>query len=420
MAGGAATGMTAPALALRIAAVGHGGRSKQRQRRGAQELSERDAFERIVDLLSEAMLEDARWPETSALIDEACGTQGSLLSFGGGSSVETAEVYFARYYHRGEDRSAWQREYFRHYFPTDESIPRMVRLPDGRTVRTADLYSEDERKTSPTYNEALRRYGAQNGLTVRLDGPSGSHIVWSTADPAGADGWSSSRVDMVARLLPELRRYVRVRSAIAEAGALGATVAGLLDNTRAGIIHLDRRGRIVEANDSARALLREDDGLSDKRGALQAAWPEDDARLQNLLARALPGLVRRGASGSILIRRRLPLPRFALHVKPVTDREVDYRARDVAALVLIVDPVSRVRVAPDLVQEVLGLSPAETEIAVLLAEGRTLREIAATTGREYSTVRSHLKHMFAKLGSSRQFDVAQAVLALSSLPGTRD
>ena len=87
---------------------------------------------------------------------------------------------------------------------------------------------------------------------------------------------------------------------------------------------------------------------------------------------------------------------------------------------LIVDPVSRVRVAPDLVQEVLGLSPAETEIAVLLAEGRTLREIAATTGREYSTVRSHLKHMFAKLGSSRQFDVAQAVLALSSLPGTRD
>ena len=55
----------------------------------------------------------------------------------------------------------------------------------------------------------------------------------------------------------------------------------------------------------------------------------------------------------------------------------------------------------------------------MLAEGRTLRQIAAATGRGYSTVRTHLKHMFAKLGVSRQFEVAQAVLSLSSLPTAR-
>ena len=68
----------------------------------------------------------------------------------------------------------------------------------------------------------------------------------------------------------------------------------------------------------------------------------------------------------------------------------------------------------------LGLTAAEAEIAVLLAEGCTVREIAATTGRGYSTVRTHLKHIFTKLGSSRQFEVAQTVLALSSLPKSRD
>ena len=36
-------------------------------------MNQRDAFERIVRLLNEAMLDDARWPETSALIDEAFG-----------------------------------------------------------------------------------------------------------------------------------------------------------------------------------------------------------------------------------------------------------------------------------------------------------------------------------------------------------
>ena len=49
---------------------------------------------------------------------------------------------------------------------------------------------------------------------------------------------------------------------------------------------------------------------------------------------------------------------------------------------------------------------------------QTLREIATATGCGYSTVRTHLKHIFAKLGVSRQFEVAQTVLALSSLPRT--
>ena len=122
----------------------------------------------------------------------------------------------------------------------------------------------------------------------------------------------------------------------------------------------------------------------------------------------------------MLLRRQSPLPRLALHVKPVSSRDAAHRSRRVAALVLIVDPVSRARIEPDLVEAMLGLTPTETEIAVMLAQGQTLHQIAAGTGRGYSTVRTHLKHIFAKLGGSRQFEVTQAVLALSSLPKTKD
>ena len=121
----------------------------------------------------------------------------------------------------------------------------------------------------------------------------------------------------------------------------------------------------------------------------------------------------------MMLKRPTLRPKLALHVKPVANRELDCRSRRVAALVLIVDPVERTRIAPGFVQAALGLSPTEAEIAVLLAEGRTTREIAVTTGRRYSTVRTHLKHIFAKLGVSRQLDVAQLVVALSSLPVPR-
>ena len=383
-------------------------------------MDEKDSFKRIVDSLNEAMLDDARWADTSALIDEAFRAKGNMLTFADGLSKDDIEIIFSRTYFRGVYRSEWQREYFRDYCADDEHLPRLGMLPDSKIVHVTDLFSEQELKTSRTYNESMVSFGGQNGLNVRLDGPGGSHIVWGIADPIDASGWSSSQIDMIGRVLPHLRQYVRVRTALVDAGALGRSVTELLGNARAGVIQLDRRGRIVEANDVARALLRGNDGLSDRDGTLRAATPEDNARLQNLLARALPRFGEQGESGSMMVRRSSLLPRFALHVKPVAMRELDHRPRHVAALVLIVDPVDRARIDPGLVEAVLGLSPAETEIAVLLAEGRTPRQIAAATGRGYSTVRTHLKHIFAKLGVSRQFEVAQLVLALSSLPVSRD
>ncbi len=41
-----------------------------------------DAFERCLESLYEAALDDARWPAASPLIDEDCGVRGSCLVVG--------------------------------------------------------------------------------------------------------------------------------------------------------------------------------------------------------------------------------------------------------------------------------------------------------------------------------------------------
>ena len=221
---------------------------------------------------------------------------------------------------------------------------------------------------------------------------------------------------MLERLLPHLRQYVRVRHALAEAGALGTSLAELLGNSRAGVIQLDRDGRMVETNDQARALLRRGEGLSDRDGFLRASSPEENTALQRLLARALPPFGGQAESGSMTVSRSTALPRLVLHVTPVEDRDSDYRVWRVAALVLIVDPASQIRIPPAHVSATLGLTRTEGLVAVLLAEGKTVRQIAQGTGREESTIRWHVKQIFNKLGCSRQFEVAQLVLALAGLP----
>ena len=251
---------------------------------------------------------------------------------------------------------------------------------------------------------------------MRLDGPDGSRIVWAVADPVDRDGWSSGQVETIKRILPHIRQFVRVRQALVDSHALGSSIGALLDNRRCGVIQLDRRGRIVAANDCARDLLCEGDGLADRGGQLCASSPADEAALLKLLARVLPPYGEHGASGSITVKRSVVSPRLVVHAIPVSDERTDMRPSSVAALVLVVDPARRGRFDPDLVRALLGLTPTESQVAVMLAQGLTIRNIAAETGRSEGTIRWHTKHIFGKLGISRQVELVQIVLSLSDIP----
>ena len=209
------------------------------------------------------------------------------------------------------------------------------------------------------------------------------------------------------------------RQALAGAGALGASFARLLDTTGLGIVQLDGRGRIVVANDRARDLLRSGDGLFDEDGFLYARRPEDNTSLQGLLARALPPFGGQGAGGSTMVRRSSALPPLVLHVNPVGRQETDLRVWPVAAFVLVVDPASQTRIDPAVAAATLGLTGMESRVAVLLAQGMNVREVAAATGRKESTIRSHVKHMFAKHGLSRQAELVRLVLSLAGAPESR-
>ena len=383
-------------------------------------MSQQDPFDRIVAALHDAALDEARWSAASALIDDACRTKGNMLVFGDGQSRDDAAILMARFYYRGRRDRALEREYFGVYYPRDERVPRLRRLPDGQLVHVRALYTEQEAKSSATYNEVLPRSHTRNSLHVRLDGPDGSRIVWVLADSIDGAEWSPAQIGLIRRLLPHVRQFVRVRHTLAEAGALGASLGAMLDNSAAGVVQLDRGGRIVEANDRARSLLRRGDGLLDRNGSLDARAPADNAELQRLLARALPRFGGQGVGGSMTVGRTLDLPRLVLHVSPVDDGEGDMRARRVAALALIVDPGSRTRIDPDLVAATLELTPVESRVAVWLAEGKTVRDIARALGRTENTVRWHMKNIFNKHDISRQFELVQLVLALAGLPEPRN
>ena len=375
-------------------------------------MSGQDAFERILASLYDAMLDDTRWPAASALIDEACGITGNCLAVGEGPKDDVRDLFVGLYY-RGQRREDLEREYLEVYYPIDERLPRVRQLPDSRLVHITDLYTAEELKTSPTYNEAFPRAHHQDGLHVRLDGPDGCYITWGLCDPVASDGWGTSEIAMIKKLLPHIRQFIRVRQALVRAEARDTTVTALLDNPRIGVLHLDRRGRIMEVNDRARSILRQGDGLSDRDGVLRAREATDRLRLESLVADALPASGAVAVSGSMLLGRSSGLPPLVLHVKPVAVPQPDYGARHVAALILIIEPKSQHRIDPGLVARTLGLTPMESRVAVWLAEGMSVREMAEATGHTPGSLYWHLKQIYQKQPISRQAELVRLVLSIT-------
>ena len=377
-------------------------------------MSARERFERILASLNDTVLDDSLWPHTFKLIDEACGSKGNMLVFSRSMPQHDVDIRLARFCFQGHRREDWEREYFEVYHPVDERIPRLGKLPDSKIVHVSSLYSEEEKKRSVVYNEALPCAHSTNSLNVRLDGPEGSSIVVALANPV-AGRWSSADFETIARLLPRLRQCVLIRQALVDARALGASLQALLENTRLGVILLDRGVGIVAANAPARAVLRRGDGLTDTGGRLRARAPGDDEVLQRRFADAMPPLGVQATGGSLIVSGGSASARLVVHVSPLRDPVAPLRPGRVAALALVVDPARQAPVDPELAAAALGLTPAESQIAVLLAEGRGIDDIAAATWRGAGTVRWHLKRIFTKHGLSRQTELVRLVLSLADL-----
>ena len=268
--------------------------------------------------------------------------------------------------------------YFRDYYPRDEAVPRLYGLRDGELVYKSDLYTDEEKRTSAAYNEFRRTNKTQNGLFMALDGLDGCAVVLSFGDSAEREGWGHDQIQAIKRLAPHIRQFARIRHA--RWPMLRRWARRLPSCSRTGGRGLSSwiaGGAILEANDRARDILLKRDGLRDEEGVLAAEIQGEDAELQRLLAHALPLYGVQGAGGSMKITRRKAQAPLVLEIHPVRKMGTDYRGWPVGALVLVVDPAARPRVDPAVAAEALGLTGMESRVAVLLAEGMTVRDVAA-------------------------------------------
>ena len=186
-----------------------------------------------------------------------------------------------------------------------------------------------------------------------------------------------------------------------------------LDLLNIGLAVTSASGHLLMANRTAENILETRDGLElTSRGRLRALNGLG-SRFTEFLEDALKVGSREGSQAGDAV---LAVPRPAgkrpltVLVRSVHERSSKGGPMAPAALLFILDPGITVEAAESDLHELYGLTSSEARLANLLMEGKTLNECCDQLGIRRSTGRTHLQHLFEKVGAQRQSELVFLLL----------
>jgi DNA-binding CsgD family transcriptional regulator len=186
-----------------------------------------------------------------------------------------------------------------------------------------------------------------------------------------------------------------------------------LDRLPHGVFLLDTVGRVLSMNAMAQRIVREKDGLTVASDELRAARPDETRRLARMIVESGRSALGSGvaAGGVLRLQRKSSRPAYEVLVCPLSVDALMLVPNRAVVAIFVSDPEAGSPPAPDVFQTLYGLTPAEARVAHLLATGCGLVAVADELHVTRETVRTHLKNIFAKTGTSRQSQLVRLALS---------
>jgi DNA-binding CsgD family transcriptional regulator len=281
-----------------------------------------------------------------------------------------------------------------------------------------EVCSSEELQRSEFYNDYLRPNKMAHAMWGVLE-KSPSRIINVGLYRDLRQPFGTKDLDLLRLLAPHIIRAFQLHLHISDLKTRADGLQHAIDTVTTGIMLLGDRGWVIHANQMATRLLSENDGLRTLHGRLDANRSDEAHALRRLISQAYETAIGGGvgSGGAVTISRRMKPP---LHVLITPARNLNFDpAVTVRALAFITDPRQKVRPAVEILHALFNLTPAESRIALLLADGHVPPNIAELLGISANTLKTHLTGIYRKTGTSRQSQLVQllARLALVQPPG---
>jgi DNA-binding CsgD family transcriptional regulator/PAS domain-containing protein len=288
---------------------------------------------------------------------------------------------------------------------------RVASVPIGSVYRDQVLFGEDFRD-SRLWREWMAPQDMYGGMASRVLDVDGAFWMFDIQRGRRQEAFDASELALFERLAAVMRRVTMLHQQFGGLSIEREMTRRALDELSLAIIIVDRTLQLAYANAAADELLTASDSpLGLRNGKVYARATGEQVGFKDLVAGASDLA---GTRGQMLLRARgYDAHDVSLCVAPLSAAyALSGRTSDVMIVARVIAPASGQLAAA---QHLFDLTEAEAKLAVGLASGLSLAELAQRQGIKITTARTHLARIFWKTGTRQQSQVA-ALLRATELP----
>jgi len=292
----------------------------------------------------------------------------------------------------------------------------LLDYPHAEAKSVYDLMSTDDFLRSSLYRKFLKPLNIKYMLGVDIDCSNGMSGRLALNRTAEQEDFGNEERGLLERIVQHLKNSIELHDEFARTIFVQSFYEFALDKLAFGCIILDEKGKILLQNDVAKRILARGAGLRTVNDELVAQSDEVRAKLQGAIRKALAAHNAENVENIDVVATCFQITsltqpsHIGVIIRPLLKNELLSPVKRPAVVIVLNERVRKTEVPCDTLRGLFGFTKSEAIVALQLANGLTVEEIAEKEGVSINTTKTHIRGAFMKTGVSRQVDLVRLVL----------
>lgn len=285
----------------------------------------------------------------------------------------------------------------------------------GTVYHLSDLLSREEFENGRFYREVIVPHRQCDYMAINPvnDGRRLASLSVNTSTDTGV--FPPRAVEMLRLLAPHITKAAKLSAAFDLKTLQAKVLEKTLDTLSSGVLLLNAQGQAIYSNAMAQRLLHDHGGIRLAQGKLvikdttaEDAFNTTLATLRNLATakEQPPATIAIPNDATPLIMTVLPIE---------TGRRKGLLGAFEATVAVFIQNMTALPPLPsEAFGTLYGFTPAETKVTMALLQGFSTADIADILGIAEGTVRTHIKSILSKTGTTRQAELVQVLMRAMS------
>jgi DNA-binding CsgD family transcriptional regulator len=368
-------------------------------------------YDKLVGAIYDCAANPELWPDTLSLVRDAVGGAYALVGY-----IDTTDIAFGSPPFTVRRNSPWDEDWLLKLEAILGSIPEGGGMIDtGADVAWTQLTrsSEAEFQASDFYKYWVQPQGLRDTInTPYVQRPTMTGML-SIPSLATREPYGVVECQLIERLSPHIRRAMMIND-VTDKGKMAMTLyRQVLDTLSVAVFVVGLNRRVIFNNASADAMLRENSFVHLANQTLQARRVAGaESALDDAIDRALKGDMAIGIAGIGVPLIGKDGDRAAAYVLPIAGNDVRASIGPGQCVVFVARRGEQQPMAMEVLRTIFDMTSAEARVASLIAKGDGPLAIGQALDISINTVRSHLKHAYAKTRTQDQTSLGGLINSL--------